>query len=105
MLQNKLKEQLCECSIPEKKELINDSLENVQSCFTIMKKWITEIEDEIARVTAAGTSIATNDTEELRSAFKEYVLSDTAFSVKNITMALYDFDELIASAKKFVGKV
>jgi hypothetical protein len=104
-LQSALKAQLHECTIPERRELITDSLESVDSLFTMQKKWIPELNTEIERVTQASRALATDDTEVLRSAFEEFVLSDTAHSVINITMALYDFDQFIASTKRLVSNL
>lgn len=104
-LQNKLREEVRKCDFAEKKELIESSFDEVQSTVRIIKNWIEEIDTEIERVALAHDAIHTNDIEELRNALKAYVLSDTALSVKNITMALYDFDQLILSGKKFVRSI
>jgi hypothetical protein len=100
-----LKVLLRECTMPEKRELITATLDPVHSLVMMVKKWITDLDIEIERVTRASHALASHDTEVLRSAFEEFVLTDTALSVTNITMALYDFDEFIASTKSMVSKL
>ncbi len=102
---NTLQEEVQKCDIPEMKEIIESSLEEVQSIVRIISKWIDEIDSEIGRVTLVRDAIGTSDIEVLRSALYAYVLSDTALSVKNITMGLYDFDQMIASTKLFIEKI
>lgn len=104
-LQNTLREEIRKCDFLEKKEIMSDTFDEVRSSERIISKWIGEIDSEIERVTLARDALHTSDIDELKSAFSAYVLSDTALSVKNITMALYDFDQLILSAKTFVEKI
>jgi seryl-tRNA synthetase len=104
-LKNTLHEEAQKCDFPEKKEIIVGSYEEIQSTVRVISKWIDEIDSEVGRVTLAYDAIGSNDIEVLRSALQAYVLSDTALSVKNITMGLYDFDQLIASTEMIIEKI
>ena len=85
----------------EWKELFREAIESCQSSLQIIVNYSAELEQEIKRVENAILSLESSDIETLRKSFESFVLSDTTFSVKNIGMALYDFDNLIKSIREF----
>jgi predicted nuclease with TOPRIM domain len=87
----------------EERELFIDAVESFQSTAQMMSDYVTELETEIRRVKEAMQGLEMADISDMKKAFEDFVLTDTSFSVKNVGMALYDYDQILESMKKFNG--
>ena len=100
-LKEKIQKQSQTAETSEERDLFVEAIDSARSTTQLGERYLSEIDVEIERIKAALSSLHESDIDTLREAFADFVLTDTSFSVKNVGMMLYDFDELIKSMVEF----
>ncbi len=93
-----------EWSSDEEKDGYMDIVDRFQSLIQMATDFLRDLDIEIERIQKAILGIKNPDTDEMREAFEAFVLTDTAFSVREVGMMLYDFDQIITSMRDLISE-
>jgi len=72
----------------------------VKNTTQTLDNWIKEFDVEILRVKDAIDSLASDDIDEVKTAFRAFILEDTSLSVKNVSMMFYDLNDILNSIQQ-----
>ena len=86
----------------EERFIIDDVVLHLKGTKKTLTDWIDEFEVELNRVNQAKNSLQSDDIKTVKYGFAEFVLTDTAFSVKNTAMMFYDLNEFLTSYQLFL---
>lgn len=104
-LQDRVQNASDNTELDEKKDILAIVMEDIESNVKILKRWLKEFDNEIERVATALNALEKNDFEEVKEAFRTFILTDVLLSIRNVTMAFYDLDQFVDSTEKFLETI
>jgi len=88
-------------TVPEEHELLTEMTEPVAVLIADISSYCEHLNVEIEKMERGAVALKDAPSGEVTSAFRDYILTDTAISLKNITLARYDYDSAISSLRDF----
>jgi len=104
-LQDRVQNASDNTELDEKKDILAIVMEDIESNVKILKRWLKEFDNEIERVATALNALEKNDFEEVKEAFRTFILTDVLLSIRNVTMAFYDLDQFVDSTEKLLETI